>query len=78
MENQLVRYEDLTTEEKALYPRAVGAVRRCKTVKATTLQLRLKISFIKAARLLDVMESCGLVSEPGPGNVREVFHEKGI
>jgi S-DNA-T family DNA segregation ATPase FtsK/SpoIIIE len=55
-----------------LYDAAVAFVRRTKKCKAVDLQRELRIGYPTAARLLDMMEDEGVVSERGNDGQREV------
>jgi S-DNA-T family DNA segregation ATPase FtsK/SpoIIIE len=60
--------------EDPLYPDALKIIREAKKASASLLQRRLKIGYARAARLLDVMESRGVVG-PGKGaKPREVYN----
>jgi S-DNA-T family DNA segregation ATPase FtsK/SpoIIIE len=60
--------------EDPLYPDALKIVREAKKASASLLQRRLKIGYARAARLLDIMESRGVVG-PGKGaKPREVYN----
>jgi len=55
---------------------AIATVAEAKKASASLLQRRLKVGYARAARLLDLMESQGLIG-PGDGaKPREVFEEK--
>jgi S-DNA-T family DNA segregation ATPase FtsK/SpoIIIE len=59
-----------------LYDEAVRVVIEAKKASASLLQRRLKVGYARAARLLDIMETKGLIS-PGEGaKPREVYLEK--
>lgn len=63
-------------EEDELFPEALAAVKAAKKASASLLQRRLKIGYARAARLLDIMESKGLIG-PGEGaKPREIFLDK--
>ena len=74
LSNQL---EDLRSgDEDDLYDEAVKTVREAQKASASLLQRRLKVGYARAARLLDIMESNGIIG-PGEGaKPREVFLEK--
>ena len=64
--------EDLDGDDE-LYDEAVRAVQSAGKASASLLQRRLKVGYARAARLLDIMESRGLIG-PGDGaKPREVF-----
>jgi len=61
--------------EDPLYEDALNVVREAKKASASLLQRRLKVGYARAARLLDIMESKGVVG-PGEGaKPREVYVE---
>ncbi len=61
------------SEEDDLYNDALVVVREAKKASASLLQRRLKVGYARAARLLDIMESHGIIG-PGEGaKPREVF-----
>jgi S-DNA-T family DNA segregation ATPase FtsK/SpoIIIE len=63
-------------DEDELYDEAVSTVVDAKKASASLLQRRLKVGYARAARLLDIMESKGVIG-PGDGaKPREVFLEK--
>lgn len=63
----------LTDENDPLYNEAMRVVREARKASASLLQRRLKIGYARAARLLDIMESRGIVG-PGEGaKPREVI-----
>ncbi len=63
-------------DDDECYDEAVAIVRDAKKASASLLQRRLKIGYARAARLLDIMESRGVVG-PGEGaKPREVFIEE--
>ena len=62
-------------EDDDLYEEAVNIVREAQKASSSLLQRRLKVGYARAARLLDIMESRGIVG-PGEGaKPREVFIE---
>jgi len=62
-------------EEDDLFEEAVEVVRQAKKASASLLQRRLKVGYARAARLLDIMESKGIIG-PGEGaKPREVYLE---
>lgn len=66
--------EDEDTDE--LFDEAVAVVAEAKKASASLLQRRLKVGYARAARLLDLMESAGLIG-PGDGaKPRDVNLEK--
>jgi len=70
-------FEDVDSDEDDdLYDEAVETVRQAQKASASLLQRRLKVGYARAARLLDLMESKGIIG-PGEGaKPREVFIEK--
>lgn len=72
-EDILDKYSD--REEDELYEEAVKVVTQAKKASASLLQRRLKVGYARAARLLDIMESKGIIG-PGEGaKPREVYLE---
>lgn len=69
-------FASMSQEDNAdddMYPEAVAVVREAKKASASLLQRRLKVGYARAARLLDIMESKGVIG-PGEGaKPREVF-----
>lgn len=67
-------FEEAIGEDKdELYGQAVKIVAEAKKASASLLQRRLKVGYARAARLLDIMESNGVIG-PGDGaKPREVF-----
>ncbi|PIT92546.1 MAG: hypothetical protein COU08_01875 [Candidatus Harrisonbacteria bacterium CG10_big_fil_rev_8_21_14_0_10_42_17] len=53
-------------EKDELYEEAIGVIREAQRASASLLQRRLKIGYARAARILDIMESEGLIG-PGEG-----------
>jgi len=65
--------QDEGDAEDEMYSEAVRVVREAKKASASLLQRRLKVGYARAARLLDIMESHGVIG-PGEGaKPREVF-----
>ena len=61
-------------ESDPLYSEAVDLVRRQGRCSVSMLQRRLRIGYTRAARLVDVMEEKGIVSEPQGGTgIRDVL-----
>jgi S-DNA-T family DNA segregation ATPase FtsK/SpoIIIE len=57
-----------------LFDEAVDEIRRQGRASISMLQRRLRIGYTRAARLVEIMEEKGIVSEPQPGSqVREVL-----
>lgn len=72
-ENIFEEYAESDDEDDELYDEAVEVLRQAKKASASLLQRRLKVGYARAARLLDIMESRGVVG-PGEGaKPREVF-----
>jgi len=68
--------KEIQEEEEAdpLYSEAVDLVRRQGRCSVSMLQRRMRIGYTRAARLVDVLEEKGIVSEPQGGTgVREVL-----
>ena len=73
---QQALWEEMQKEEESdpLYSEAVDLVRRQGRCSVSMLQRRLRIGYTRAARLVDVMEEKGIVSEPqGNTQVRDVL-----
>jgi S-DNA-T family DNA segregation ATPase FtsK/SpoIIIE len=67
---------DEKEDDDELFAEALTAVKAAQKASASLLQRRLKIGYARAARLLDIMESKGLIG-PGDGaKPREVFLDK--
>ena len=61
-------------DEEELLAEAIDAIRGEKTISASFVQRELKIGYPRAARLVNLLESKGLVSaEPGGGQSRRVL-----
>nr|WP_290128601.1 DNA translocase FtsK [Vibrio paracholerae] len=52
---------------------AIEFVKETRRASVSVLQRKFKIGFNQAARLMDAMESMGVVSKPGHNGVREVL-----
>ncbi len=68
-------FDDYASDEEddELFDEAVRVVKEAQKASASLLQRRLKVGYARAARLLDIMETKGLIS-PGEGaKPREVF-----
>jgi S-DNA-T family DNA segregation ATPase FtsK/SpoIIIE len=68
--------KEIQEEEEGdpLFSEAVDLVRRQGRCSVSMLQRRLRIGYTRAARLVDVMEEKGIVSEPQGGTgVRDVL-----
>ena len=73
---QQALWEEMQKEEETdpLYSEAVDLVRRQGRCSISMLQRRLRVGYTRAARLVDVMEEKGIVSEPqGNTQVRDVL-----
>jgi S-DNA-T family DNA segregation ATPase FtsK/SpoIIIE len=71
-------FDDYLADEDSdeMLDEAIAVVAEAKKASASLLQRRLKVGYARAARLLDLMESQGLIG-PGDGaKPREVFEEK--
>jgi len=74
-------WEEIKSEEKsengfdeALIQKAIEVVRRSQRASASMLQMRLRIGFPRASRLLDLLEEMGIVGPAvGSGREREVL-----
>lgn len=64
---------DLGGEQDPLYDEAVAIVTETRKASISYLQRRLKIGYNRAARLVEAMESAGVVSEMLTNGVREVL-----
>ncbi len=77
--NRDINFDDYAggdDDSDELYDAAVEVVREAQKASASLLQRRLAVGYARAARLLDLMESKGVVS-PGDGaKPRQVFIEK--
>lgn len=70
VENQM---QDMTDE---LYPQAVEIVLESQSASASLLQRRLRVGYTRAARLIDMMESDGLIGPYEGSKPREVLMTK--
>ncbi len=73
---QQAMWEEMQKEEELdpLYSEAVDLVRRQGRCSVSMLQRRMRIGYTRAARLVDVLEEKGIVSEPQGGTgVRDVL-----
>jgi S-DNA-T family DNA segregation ATPase FtsK/SpoIIIE len=68
--------EDLDFERDELYDEAARIVVQSGQVSISYLQRKMRIGFSRAARLVDMMESEGLVSPAAGGKPREVLVDK--
>ncbi|MDE2001358.1 MAG: DNA translocase FtsK [Patescibacteria group bacterium] len=76
--NRDINFDDYAGDEDGddMYDEAVAVVREAQKASASLLQRRLAVGYARAARLLDLMESKGVVG-PGEGaKPRQVFIEK--
>ncbi len=67
-----------TSEEKEdeLLPEAIEEIVRAKKASASLLQRRLSIGYARAARILDILESKGLIGPSKGAKPREVYLDK--
>ncbi len=65
-------------EDDDLYDEAVETVKQAQKASASLLQRRLKVGYARAARLLDIMESKGIIGAGDGAKPREVFLEKNV
>lgn len=65
--------EDVDTESDALYDEAVRIVTESRRASISGVQRRLKIGYNRAARMIEQMESVGLVGSLGANGSREVI-----
>jgi len=71
--------EDTVEEEDALLEDAIELVRRERRASTTFLQRRLQIGYVRAARLMDMLEAEHIIGPPeSAGRTREVLSEKEI
>ena len=70
------REEDDTEPEDALLPDAIDLVRKHNRASASLLQRRLRVSFNRASRLIDLLERRGVVGPEERGRSREVLPEE--
>ncbi len=63
-------------DDDEMLDEAIAVVSEARKASASLLQRRLKVGYARAARLLDLMESQGLIG-PGEGaKPRDVYEEK--
>jgi S-DNA-T family DNA segregation ATPase FtsK/SpoIIIE len=60
-------------EADPLYDQAVALVMETRKASVSWVQRRLKIGYNRAARIVEHMESCGIVGPSGPGGNREIL-----
>ena len=65
--------EDEDEEADALYDEAVYYVTKSRRASISSVQRKLRIGYNRAARLIESMESAGVVSEMGSNGQREVL-----
>jgi S-DNA-T family DNA segregation ATPase FtsK/SpoIIIE len=73
---QMPMFEEMEPEEELdpLYTEAVDLIRRQGRASISMLQRRLRIGYTRAARLVEMIETKGIISPPQPGSqVREVL-----
>lgn len=63
-------------EEDELFEEALRVVREAKKASASLLQRRLKVGYARAARLLDIMETKGIIGKGEGAKPREVYLEE--
>jgi S-DNA-T family DNA segregation ATPase FtsK/SpoIIIE len=68
--------EEPTEPEDELLPEAIALVRKHNRASAALLQRRLRVSFNRAARLIDLLEHKGVVGPEEQGRSREVLLTK--
>jgi S-DNA-T family DNA segregation ATPase FtsK/SpoIIIE len=67
--------EDEGEQEDQLLEEAIGLVKREQHASTTFLQRRLRIGYVRAARLMDLLEEKGIVGPPvSAGRARKVLH----
>jgi S-DNA-T family DNA segregation ATPase FtsK/SpoIIIE len=74
-EAMIPKDHEVTEQEEVddeLYPQAVQVVVEAKTASVSLLQRRLRIGYTRAARLIDMMESHGIVGPYEGSKPREV------
>jgi S-DNA-T family DNA segregation ATPase FtsK/SpoIIIE len=65
-------------DEDDLLPKAISLVQEADRASISLLQRRLRIGYVRAARLIDLMEQRGIVGpDPGAGRGREVLADDG-
>ena len=60
-------------ESDPLYDQAVQYVLESKRASISSVQRRMKVGYNRAARIIEQMETAGLVSQPGNNGVREIL-----
>jgi S-DNA-T family DNA segregation ATPase FtsK/SpoIIIE len=68
--------QSITEIVDELYPQAIQLVIEAQTASVSLLQRRLRIGYTRAARLIDVMESKGVVGPYEGSKPREVLVTK--
>jgi S-DNA-T family DNA segregation ATPase FtsK/SpoIIIE len=64
-------------DEDDLLPKAISLVQEANRASISLLQRRLRIGYVRAARLIDLMEHQGIVGpDPGAGRAREVLADE--
>ncbi|KAF7771238.1 DNA segregation ATPase FtsK/SpoIIIE, S-DNA-T family [Pseudoalteromonas citrea] len=69
--------ENTDDESDPLYDEAVGFVIETGKVSVSSVQRKLRVGYNRAARLVEQMETSGVVSSPGHNGAREVLVPKG-
>lgn len=64
---------DETFDDDDLLDQAIETVRECDAASASLLQRRLSIGYARAARLMDLLEAQGIVSEADGSKPRKVL-----
>ncbi len=65
-------------DEDDLLPKAISVVQEANRASISLLQRRLRIGYVRAARLIDLMEQQGIIGpDPGAGRAREVLPAEG-
>jgi S-DNA-T family DNA segregation ATPase FtsK/SpoIIIE len=60
-------------EADALFDEAIAFVTETRKVSISSVQRKLRIGYNRAARLVETMETAGVVSTPGHNGSREVL-----
>jgi len=68
-----INFEELEEDKDELYPDAYDVVVKAGKASATLLQRRLKVGYVRAARLLDMLEAKGVIGPVDGAKPREVF-----
>jgi S-DNA-T family DNA segregation ATPase FtsK/SpoIIIE len=65
--------EDVGGEQDELYDEAVAWVTESRRASISSVQRKLRVGYNRAARLIEEMESAGIVSPPEHNGQREVL-----